>query len=126
MPGSVVIFLERDAYEPAWLAASLALSAQAAGDAVTVVLSFGALTAWADGRLGSDDSAARRRGDALGAADPMRLLTEARALGAKLLACETIVKLSGLDPDRARTRLDEVTGLQAVWKRTEGARVLTF
>lgn len=126
MPEPVVIFLERDAFEPAWLAASLALSAQAAGDAVTVVLSFGALTAWADSRLGTDDSAARRRGEALGAADPMRLLTEARALGAKLVACETVVKLSGLDPDRARSRLDEVTGLQRIWKLTEGARLLTF
>ena len=96
MAGSVVIFLQRNTYESAWLAGSLALTAQAAGEAVTLVLSFEALTAWTEGRLGADDSAAKRRGDHAGAADPNRLVTEARGLGAQLVACETVLKLTGL------------------------------
>jgi peroxiredoxin family protein len=126
MAGPVVIFLQHGGYEPSWLATSLALSAQVAGDSVTVVLSFEALVAWVENRLGADDSAAKRRGDAAGAADPNRLLTEARSLGAKLVACETVVKLSGLSHDTAKGRLDEVLGLQTIWKRTENARVLAF
>jgi peroxiredoxin family protein len=126
MPGPVVIFLQHSAYQPAWLAASLALSAQVAGDAVTLVLSFEALTAWVERSLGADDSAAQRRGVELGAADPMRLIDEARALGARLVACETVVRLSGLAPEAARARLDQVLGLQSIWKLTEGARVLSF
>jgi peroxiredoxin family protein len=126
MPGPVVIFLQHSDYESAWLATSLALSAQVAGDAVTVVLSFDALTAWLESRLGAEDSPAQRRGTEVGAADPQRMLTEARALGAKLVACETVVKLSGHSPDSARTRLDEVLGLQLIWKRTENARVLNY
>jgi peroxiredoxin family protein len=126
MASPVVIFLQRDAYESAWLATSLALTAQAAGDPVTVVLSFGALKAWAEDRLGADGSATRRRGDELRAADPTRLLSEARGLGAKLVACETVVKLTGLPQEAARAHLDQVLGLQSIWKLTEGARVLTF
>jgi peroxiredoxin family protein len=126
MPDPVVIFLQRDGYEPAWLAGSLALTAQAAGDAVTLVLSFEPLAAWSEARLGARNSPARQRADAANAADPMRLVTEARALGAKLVACETVVKLSGLTPESARACLDEVLGLQSIWKLTAGARVLSF
>lgn len=126
MAGPVVIFLQRDGYEAAWLAGSIALSAQAAGDAVTVVLSFGPLSAWAQGVLGMDGSAAQRRGEEHNAASPMRLLEEARALGARLVACETVVKLTGLTAERARERVDEVLGLQSIWKLTPGARVLSF
>ena len=54
------------------------------------------------------------------------MLTEARKLGARVIACDTTVKLCGLAPEEVTGILDEVKGLASIWRLTDTARVLTF
>ena len=132
MSGRAVFFLTSAGYEPAWQATSMALTAVAMGDEVILVAAFDVLRAIAKGTWGkprtSKERASAKRGKTLGAATPVAMLEEARSLGARLIACDTTVKLCGLDPERLEhsRELDEVTGLPSIWKLTEGAKVLTF
>ncbi len=132
MSGRVVFFLSSGGYEPAWQAASLALTAAAMGDEVVVVLGFGALRAAAAGKLGAplsaEDAASQERAAAINAASPEKMLAEARALGAKVLACDTTARLCGLDGEalEREKRVDEVLGLASIWRLTQGARTLGF
>jgi peroxiredoxin family protein len=57
---------------------------------------------------------------------PARMLEEARAMGARLVACDTTVRLCGYTPEVLSGKLDEVMGLAALWRLTEGARLLTL
>ena len=70
------------------------------------------------------DEAARAEG--LNVPRPLKMLEEARSLGAKLIACETTVRLCGLTSEGVEEKLDEVMGLVSIWRLTEGARVLSF
>lgn len=127
-----VFFLSQGGYEPAWQATSLALTAAAMGEEVVLVFGFDALRALAKGTFGRPlsqrETATATRGEGLGAPRPDRLLAEARALGARAVACDTTVKLCGFvssDLEGAK-RLDEVLGLPQIWALTAGARVLSF
>jgi peroxiredoxin family protein len=62
----------------------------------------------------------------VGVPPPAQLLSEARGLGARCIACDTMLKLAGVSLAEAERELDEVLGLAALWRLTEGARVLTF
>lgn len=132
MPGRSVFFVSSAGFEPAWQAASLGVTAAALGDEVVFVFGFGALRALAAGRFGECcdevEVATAARAEQLGAATPQRLLSEARALGARCLACDTTVRLCGLEPGAltASGALDEVLGLSRLWQLTAGARVLSF
>ncbi len=67
------------------------------------------------------------RGEGLGLPIPRKMLEEARSLGARLVACDTTVKLCGLDPDELTgATLDEVLGLATIWRLTDGARTLSI
>ena len=54
------------------------------------------------------------------------MLAEARGLGARLLACDTMLRIAGVPTEEAEQVLDEVMGLPSLWRLTDGARVLSF
>ncbi|MBE2249266.1 MAG: DsrE family protein [Myxococcus sp.] len=128
----LMIFMSNAGYEAAWQATSLGLTATAMGDEVIYVFAFDALRALARGTFGKPlterESSAATRGQGLGAPLPARMLEDARQLGARLMACDTTVKLCGLDPVELlhERHLDEVAGLPDIWKLTTSARLLSF
>lgn len=132
MSGRAIFFLSTGGYEAAWHAASLGLTAAAMGDEVVFVIGFDALRALARGTFGKPlserETAAATRGEGLGAPTPARMLDEARGMGARVLACDTTVKLCGLVPaELERTKkIDEVVGLPQIWGMTRGGHVLNF
>jgi peroxiredoxin family protein len=111
---------------------SMGLTAAAMGDEVIFVFAFDALRALASGRFGEPHSERQReaasRGEGMGAAAPASMLQDARGLGARLVACDTTVKLCGFTPADLEKAgdLDVVMGLPQLWRLTEGARVLNF
>ena len=56
------------------------------------------------------------------------MMRDARALGARLVACETVVRLSGLDGDAlvAAKVLDAVHSLPQIWREAADAQVFNF
>lgn len=128
----LVIFVSNGGYEAAWQATSLGLTATAMGDDVVYVFAFDALRALSRGTFGKPlterESSAATRGEGLGAPLAARMLDDARQLGARAIACDTTVKLCGLDPAELlhHRQLDEVAGLPEIWKLTLDARLLSF
>ena len=129
MTGRVILFLQHGTFEPAYQAASICITAAAMGDEVVVVFAFEALKALARdafGRPNEREQAESTRAEGLGLPSPAKMLAEARALGVRLVACDTTVKLCGLAPRDLVGRLDETLGLPSIWRLTEGARVLSL
>ncbi|MFO0597729.1 MAG: DsrE family protein [Myxococcaceae bacterium] len=132
MSGRVVFFVNNAGYEAAWQTASMGITAAAFGDEVVFVFAFEALRSLANGTFGKPLSDRERseltRGEGIGAPVPSRMLADARAMGARALACDTTVKLCGLVASELEKSgvLDEVMGLPQIWRLTEGARVLNF
>ena len=128
----VVFFVNASGFETAWQTTSLGLTAAAMGDDVVFVFGFEALRAIAKGTFGKPlndrETKELTRGEGLGAPAPVRMLDDARALGARALACDTTVKLCGLVGTdlTSEGKLDEVMGLPQIWRLTDGARVLSF
>lgn len=121
---AVVLFLHSPSWDARWHAVSLAATAAALGDAVTVALAAEPLRLWAAGRF--DDGA-----PAAAAAHRVGSLREAledarRDLGLRVVACETAVRLAGLDPAAIRGALDEVTTLPSLWRLARDGRALAF
>jgi peroxiredoxin family protein len=130
MAGRVFFFLQHATYEPAFQAASMGITAAAMGDEVYVVFAFDALRALVRGSFGQPHSekelAESARAEGLGVPTPARMLEEARALGAKLVACDTTVRICGYAPEGLKGTLDEVMGLASLWRLTDGARTLAL
>ena len=130
MAGRVVFFLQHGSFEPAYQAASMGITAAAMGDEVYFVFAFEALRLIVRGSWGQPHTekevAESARGEGLGLPPPLRMLAEARALGARCIACDTTVKLCGFVPADLGKALDEVMGLASIWKLTQGARTLSF
>ncbi len=130
MAGRAVIFVQSGGFGAAFQATSLGVTAAAMGDELWFVFAFDALRALCSGTFGQPASAQEQlehqRGLDLKAASPSRMLGEARKLGARVVACDTTVKLCGLDPAQVAGIIDEVKGLASIWRLTENARVLTF
>lgn len=130
MAGRVVFFVQSGGYQPAYQAASMGLTAAALGDSVVFVFGFDALRQLARGDFGRPQSdrevVESARAEGLGVAPPATMLAEARGLGARCLACDTMLRISGIPADEAEQVLDEVVGLAALWRLTEGARLLAF
>src|SRR4051794_31222282 len=130
MAGRVVLFVQHGTFEPAFQAASIAITAAAMGDEVYLVFAFEALRQVARGNFGHPHTerelAESARSEGLGLPNPQQMLEEARTVGAKLLACDTTVKLCGLKPETVAKSLDEILGLASIWRLTEGARVLSL
>lgn len=130
MAGRVIFFVNHGSYEPAFQAASMGITAAAMGDEVYFVFAFDALRQLVRDSFGSPHTerelAESARGEGLGMPTPRKMLDEARSLGARLVACDTTVKLCGFDPGELEPDVvDEVMGLASIWRLTEGARTLS-
>ncbi|MCY1014761.1 DsrE family protein [Pyxidicoccus sp. MSG2] len=130
MAGRVFFFLQHATYEPAFQAASMGITAAAMGDEVYVVFAFDALRQLVGGGFGHPQGAREQeecaRAEGLGVPPPARMLEEARALGVKLVACDTTVRICGFVPEELERTLDEVLGLASLWRLTQGARTLAL
>jgi predicted peroxiredoxin len=129
MAGRVVLFVQRASFEAAFQAATMGITATAMGDEVYFVFAWDALRHLARGSFGAPETDRERieqaRADGLKLPPPSKMLEEARALGARLVACDSTVKVCGFDPAQLAGILDEVMGLPAIWRLTEGARVVS-
>lgn len=130
MAGRVLFFVQRGGYQPAYQAASMGITAAALGDSVLFVFAFEALRQLVHGDFGrpqSDREAVESaRAEGLGLPPPATMLAEARGLGARCIACDTMVRIAGVPTEDAERVLDEVMGLPALWRLTYGARLLSF
>jgi peroxiredoxin family protein len=118
-----VVFLHRGAWADRYQAVTLAVTAAALGDPVTLALFFEPLRLWAEGRFdeGTPPEAAAAR------AAPLRETIEEarRALGLEVVACDTAVRLAGLDPDAIQGAVDRIVTLPQLWKAArEGTHVV--
>lgn len=125
-----VFFVNSGGFEPAHQAASLGITAAAMGDDVTFVFGFEALRALARDGFGAALSEREKkeiaRAEGMGVPSPTRMLLEARSMGARVIASDTMVKMCGLTEEGLGVRLDEVMGLSSIWRLTHNARTLTF
>lgn len=124
MSGSLVVLLHRDGWEDRYQAVTLAVTAAAHGEEVTVALSFAPLRRWVAGDLdeGAPPAAAAARVGSLRAA-----LDEARReLGLRVVACDTAVRLAGLEPAAAAAALDALEPLPSIWRRAREGRVIAI
>lgn len=131
MAGRVFFFLQHGTYEPAFQATSMGVTAAAMGDEVYFVFAFDALRQLVRGTFGrphtDKEVSESERAEGLGVATPQKMLQEARSLGARLVACDTTVRLCGYQPEQLQgSALDEVMGLASLWRLTEGARTLSL
>ncbi len=124
MRAPLVVFLHRGAWEDRYQAVTLAVTAAAHGAPVTVALSFEPLRLWAAGRFdeGAPPEAAGARVTSLREA-----LEEARReLGLRVVACETAVRLAGLEPAVVVPALDGLESLPALWRTASEGRAMVF
>jgi peroxiredoxin family protein len=130
MAGRVVFFIQHGSFEPAFQAASMAITAAAMGDEVWMVFAWDGLRQLVRGSYGLPEKERERtelaRSEGLGLPNPLKMLQEARGLGVRLVACESIVTMCGFDPAQLEGTLDEVMGLASIWRLTEGARTVSL
>jgi peroxiredoxin family protein len=130
MSERLVLFLRDASYEAAYQAASVGITATAMGEEVYVVFAFDALRQLLAGTFGrpqnEKETAESARAERLGLPQPHRMLEEARSLGAKLVVCDTTLKICGVSPSEVGSALDEVMGLPSIWRLTQGARVISL
>ncbi len=113
--------------DPSWharqLAVNLGLTAAALGDEVHVALFGEALRLFASGRFdeGAPAEAVAARVGSLEAA----LAEGRRDLGVRVVACDTALRLVGLDPAHAAPPLDAVVSLPALWRLGQRGRIVT-
>jgi peroxiredoxin family protein len=124
MTRPLVIFLSGRGWPERYQAVMLGVTAASLGDAVTVVLAFEALRAFVEGRFedGAPAAAAEARVPPLLAT----LEVARRELGLRVVACETAVRLAGLEPDAVRPRLDGLEPLPSLWRLAQQGRALSF
>ena len=124
-----MIFLQRAGFEAAYQAATIGVTARAMGDDVSYVLAFDALREYLRGTYGlphSDrEQAEMARAEGLGVLAPMKMLEEARILGARFLACDSVVRICGLAEADLGGRI-EVMGLPSIWKLAQVARTFSL
>jgi peroxiredoxin family protein len=124
MPAPVLVLLRSPDWGSRHQATALALTAAAFGHRVVVALSGAALRAWVEGRFdeGAPAAAAGARvGSLRGMLDEGR-----RELELEVVACETEVRLAGLDPEAARRALDALRSLPEQWRGAVEGRVVAF
>jgi len=120
----LVVFLSSQSWEARYQAVMLAVTAAALGDQVTLVLSFEPLRALVDGRF---DEGAPPTAPAARVPPLSETLAEARReLGMRVVACETAVRLAGLEPEAARPALDGLEPLPSLWRLAQVGRSLSF
>ncbi len=123
MTGPVLVVVRDPSWHARQLAVNVALTAAALGDEVHVALFGEALRLFAAGRFdeGAPPEAAAARVGSLEAA----LAEGRRALGVRVVACDTALRLVGVDPERAAPPLDAVVSLPSLWRIAQLGRVVT-
>lgn len=104
-----------------------ALTAASVGEHVDVLLGARPLASLAAGRLDESPPALPGAPSAstLSLPGPLGLLRQARELGpCRVLACDTELRLAGLDPDSPPTELDGVVSLPTFWREALAARLV--
>ncbi|HZY04171.1 MAG TPA: hypothetical protein VFF02_11795 [Anaeromyxobacteraceae bacterium] len=120
----LLVLLHSGDWPARYQATTVALTAAALGDPVHLALFFEALTAWVEGRF---DEGAPSGTAAAKVGSLMASLQEGRReLGLKVVACDTAVRLAGLDPARAAASLDAVMGLPQLWRFGREGRALSI
>jgi peroxiredoxin family protein len=119
-----VIFLSGAGWPARYQAVTLAVTAAALGDQVTVALAFEPLVALVEGRF--DDGAPATAADARVPPLTTTLAEARRELGLRLVACETAVRLAGMPVERARASLDALEPMTAQWRRAQAGRAAAF
>ncbi len=124
MSGTVLFLVHRGSWEDRYQATTLAVTAAALGERVIVALFFEPLRLWAQGRFdeGTPVEAAGAR------VAPLReTLEEARReLGLEVVACDTAVRLAGLDPAALAGVVDRVTTLPQLWQAAREGRTVVI
>lgn len=124
MSRPLVIFLGGSGWPCRYQAVMVGVTAASLGDPVTLALSFEPLLDFVEGRFddGSPPSAAEARVPSL-----LATLDEARReLGLRVVACETAVRLAGLEPELVRAFLDALEPLPSLWRLAQQGRALSF
>jgi peroxiredoxin family protein len=122
--GPLVVLLHRAGWQDRYQAVTLAATAAALGERVTVALFFEALRLWVDDRF---DEGAPAEASAARVAPLRESLEEARReLGLEVVACDTAVRLAGLDPDAIRGRVDRIVTLPSLWKAAREGRQISI
>jgi peroxiredoxin family protein len=122
--GPLVVLLQGASWEHRYQAVTLAVTAAALGDPVVVALFFEPLRLWVAGRFdeGAPPEAARARVQGLAEA-----LAEARReLGLEIVACDTAVRLVGLEPDALGSAVDRIASVPSLWKMGREGRVVVI
>jgi len=118
----LVLFLHRGTWADRYQAVTLAVTAAALGDPVIFALFFDPLRLWVEGRF---DEGAPAEASAARVAPLRETLEDARReLGLEVVACDTAIRLAGLDPERAARAVDRVVGLPSLWKSARDGRSL--
>ena len=126
MSRPLVIFLgsSGSGWPARYQAVMVGATAASLGDQVTLALSFEPLRTFVEGRFddGAPAAAAEGRVPSL-----LATLEEARReLGLRVVACETAVRLAGLDPEVIGPRLDALEPLTSLWRLAQQGRALAF
>jgi peroxiredoxin family protein len=106
--------------EMLWRAALWALTAASVDETVRVWLTAPALLALGESPVRAEGS------EATGLPDVFGLLKEARALGARVLTCETELALAGLEPDEVEGLVDAIEPLPSFWRGAAGGERLVM
>ena len=105
-------------------AVSVALTAAAFGHTVVLALAGEPLRAWVEGRF--DEGAPEGAGAARVGSLREMIGDGRRDLGIELVACDTELRLVGVDPEAARPVLDAIRSLPDQWRAVGQGQVLTF
>lgn len=123
MSRTLLVLLDGDSWTDRYQAVTVAATAAALGEKVVVALAFDPLARWVEGRF---DEGAPPGAAAAKVGHLSESLATARDLGLEVVACDTVVRLAGLDPVAARTRLDRIASLPALLAEAREGRVIRF
>ncbi len=119
-----LILLRDGAWNARRQAVSVALTAASFGAPVVLALSGEPLRAWVAGAF---DDGAPGGAEAARVGSLRSLLDEGRSgLGVRVVACDTEIRLAGLDGSAVAGRLDAVMGLPEQWRHGEAGHVVAF
>jgi hypothetical protein len=120
----VVIFLRSPEWDARHLAVNLAITAAAFGDPVVLALFGPALRAFAEGKFGEGAPATA----AAARVPPLDVTLDEgrRDLGLRVVACDTALRLVGLEPRTVVPPFDEVMSLPSMWRLAQAGRALTL
>jgi peroxiredoxin family protein len=120
MSGPLLVLLQHGAWADRYQATTFAITAAAMGEKVVVALFFEPLRLWAEGRF---DEGALPTATVARVASLRETLEEARReLGLEVVACDTAVRLVGLDPAALAGVVDRIVTLPQLWAEARDGR----